>query len=77
MGVDVEMYRSRIGSFNPSRHYSYKTTIKKTDQARKKNYFYIIIRTLLVILQVFVLVRQHETFLQTISGVYSTRPVQG
>ena len=79
VGVDIEIYRSRIGTFSLSRHHSYKTTCKQSDQTRKNNYFYIRIRTLLVILQVFLLARQYESFsgVYSSSGVYSTRPIQG
>ena len=74
-GVDIEIYRSRIGTFSPSRHHSYKTTCTHSDQTRKNSYFYIRIRTLLVILQVFVLLRNPVSLLQTPHGVYSSRPV--
>ena len=79
MGVELEVYRSRIGTFNPSRQYSCKTMCKKFDQERNRNYFHIRIRTLLVILQVFLLARQYESFsgVYSSSGVYSTRPIQG
>ena len=62
MGVNIEVYRFRIGTFIPPGQNSYKCT--ESYKPRQKNYFYF--RRLLVILQVLLLVR----------GVYSTRTEQ-
>ena len=62
MGVNIEVYRFRIGTFIPPGQNSYKCI--ESYKPRQKNYFYF--RRLLVILQVLLLVR----------GVYSTRTEQ-
>ena len=72
MGVNIVLYRFRIGNFSPSRH-GYKTTTAKSFKSRKKICFKL--STLLAILQVIVVMCKYEALLQTTRGVYSVRTV--
>ena len=70
MGVNIVLYRLRIGNFSPSRH-GYKTTTAKFFKSRKKICFKL--STLLAILQVILVICKYEALLQTTGGVYSVR----